>query len=159
MQLCAIAGEPAKGLRLKVERVDNSIAEEIIKGIEKSSPDDAAKLRESDKTWMALGNISSHLFFAQLARKGGPIGEDELAIIRAYWAYILFLSVGPRDWVRSISTNSNADLRCRATRCRFPVHFLLVTNREMGQLPKKAARQSPGMAEEGGFEPPRHFRA
>jgi hypothetical protein len=77
MQLCAIAGEPAKGLRPKVERVDNSIAEEIIKGIEKSSPDDAAKLRESDKTWMALRNISSHLFFVQLASKGGPIGEDD----------------------------------------------------------------------------------
>jgi len=111
MQLCAIAGEPAKGLRLKVERVDNSIAEEIIKGIEKSSPDDAAKLRESDKTWMALRNISSHLFFAQLARKGGPIGEDELAIIRAYWAYILFLSVGPRD----LGAKYFHEFECRST--------------------------------------------
>jgi len=77
MQLCAIGGEPAESYRFKVERVDSAVAAEIIRAMEKSSPEDAAKLGESDKTWVALRNIGTHPLLAQLARKGGPIGEDE----------------------------------------------------------------------------------
>jgi len=77
MRLCAMAGEPGESYRLKVKHIDSSIAAEIIRAMEKTSPSDAAKLRESDKSWMALGTIGSHPLFAQLARKDGPIGENE----------------------------------------------------------------------------------
>ena len=77
MQLCAIAGAPAESYRLKVKGIDSSIAAQIIEAMEKRSPEDAAKVREADKSWVALGSISSHPLFAQLARKDGPIGEDE----------------------------------------------------------------------------------
>jgi hypothetical protein len=77
MQLCAIVGAPAESYRLKVKRIDSSIAGEIVKAMEKRSPEDAAKVREADKSWTALGSITSHPLFAQLARKDGPIGEDE----------------------------------------------------------------------------------
>jgi hypothetical protein len=77
MRLCAIAGAPAEGYRLKVERIDSSIAMEIIKAMEKSSPEDAAKVREGDESCVALRNITSHPLFAQLAREGGPISANE----------------------------------------------------------------------------------
>jgi hypothetical protein len=77
MELCAIAGAPAEGYRLKVKRIDSLIAAEIIKAMEKRSPEDAAKVREADKGWIALGSITSHPLFAQLARKDGPISQDE----------------------------------------------------------------------------------
>ncbi len=77
MRLCAIADGPAERYRLEVRRIDDSIAAEIIKAMEKSSAADGAKVRDSDQKWMALRSIASHPLFAQLARKDGPISEDE----------------------------------------------------------------------------------
>jgi hypothetical protein len=77
MRICALAGEPAESYRLRIKHIDSTIAAQILKAMEKSSPDDAAKLRESDRSWTALGGITSHPLFAQLARKDGPIREDE----------------------------------------------------------------------------------
>jgi len=45
----------------------------------KSSPEDAARLKEADADWVAMRAISTHPFFAQCGRKDGPITDDEVA--------------------------------------------------------------------------------
>jgi len=78
MTLCAQAGGKAETYWHQVESIDKTIAAEIIKAMAKSSPEDAARLREADADWLAMRAISTHPFFAQCGRKGGPITNDEI---------------------------------------------------------------------------------
>jgi hypothetical protein len=79
MTVCAQAGDKAETYRHQVKSIDETIAAEIIKAIEKSSPEDAARLQEADADWLAMSAVATHPFFAQCGRKDGPIASDEVA--------------------------------------------------------------------------------
>jgi hypothetical protein len=79
MTVCAQAGGKAETYRHQVESIDKTIAAQIIKGMAKSSPEDAERLRAADADWVAMRAISTHPFFAQCGRKDGPIRDDEVA--------------------------------------------------------------------------------
>jgi len=78
MKTCAEAGGKAEALGDQVKSIDETLAAEIVKAMEKSSPEDAAVLRDGDATWVALRALTTHPFFAQCGRKDGPIGNDEI---------------------------------------------------------------------------------
>src|SRR5487761_59019 len=77
METCAKAGGRAEAYRTSVRNIDEAVANQIIKAIEEILPQAAASLRASDKGWMALRDIAAQPFFAQMARKNGPISQDE----------------------------------------------------------------------------------
>jgi hypothetical protein len=78
MMACAQAGGKAEVFLDQVKSIDERIAAEITKAMEKSSPEDAARLREADVDWLAMRAVETHPFFAQCGRKDGPIGSDEI---------------------------------------------------------------------------------
>jgi hypothetical protein len=78
MVLCARAGETAETLWHRIKSADETIAAVIIRAIEKSSPEDAARLRAFDAKWFPLKDLRAHPFFAQCGRQDGPIAPDEI---------------------------------------------------------------------------------
>jgi len=79
MTICAQAGGKAETYWHQVDSIDKTILAEIIKAMEKSSPEDAAGFRTADAVWLAMRNVLALPFSAQCARKDGPIESTEIA--------------------------------------------------------------------------------
>jgi uncharacterized protein YecT (DUF1311 family) len=77
METCAQAGGKAETYGDQVKSIDVTLVAEMIKAMEKSSPEDAAALREADAAWLAMRALTTHSFFAQCGRKDSPIVSDE----------------------------------------------------------------------------------